>query len=512
MTLKILVGLVFMFSVLISKGQKIILTYDDAINMALSMSYTIKEYENDRLRSRLSYNYYKAMFKPRLDFDLFTPEWKEGVQPIYQPDGLPVYNSTGMLRYGGNLQFTYVLPTGGNMALSSYMYHANEHTTLASDSETRLSNTLFYSRFALSFIQPVFTTNQPKQNLKEAKLMFERTTHAFTRGQMDIIYNVSEGFYSLYRVIRTLEITKEKLKNSIETFRVSKLMAESGRLPEGDLMTAEIAVAQDQINVSEAEGALSKQKDLFKLLIGLELNMDFEIMPRLDTDTITVDLGIAIKEGLKNRLEISEAKLNVKLQEISIDRAKREREFKGSISGFYDITGVSTLGEGSIGDLFKSSLNNAQHRPPNRGVTFTISYPISDWGRGKARLQNEKVELLNRELELDNLKNLIIIEIRDIVRTFEENKNKLEIHEKNQKLARRNYKIMELRFENGDISSQELAIERERLSDIQIDYLGSYIAYQLALANLKRKTMWDFQNNRSYRVDIGHKKTHQQNR
>jgi outer membrane protein TolC len=108
---------------------------------------------------------------------------------------------------------------------------------------------------------------------------------------------------------------------------------------------------------------------------------------------------------------------------------------------------------------------------------------------------------LNRQLDLDYLKKSIITEIRDIVRTVKENKNKLEVHEQNQKLARRNYRIMELRFENGDISSQELAIERERLSNIQIDYLDSYIAYQLALANLKRKTMWDFYNNNSYRID-----------
>lgn len=486
---------------LASSGQKLVLTYDDAINMALNMSYTIKEYKNDRLKSQLSYDYYKAMFKPRLDFDVFTPEWEERVQPIYQPDALPVYNSTGLLRFGSNLDFTYVLPTGGDLSLSSQMYYANENTTLISDGTTKLSNTLVYNRFALSFSQPVFTTNKPRQNLTEAKLMFEKTTSQFTRGQMDIIYDVSEGFYNVYRTMRTLEINKEKLKNSKETFRISKLMAESGRLPEGDLMTAEIEVAQDRIRVTEAEGALNKQKDLFKQLIGLELDIDFDIIPKLEREEVRVDLGVAVKEGLKNRLEISEAELDIELQKINIDRAKQEREFKGSISGFYDITGLSTIGDGSVGELFESSIKNAFDRPPNRGITFTLSYPIADWGRGKSLLQKEKVELLNRELDRDNTRNNIIIEIRDIVRVFNENKDKLNVHEQNEKLAKRNYRIMELRFENGDISSQELAIERERLSDIQIDYLNSYIDYQLALSNLKRKTMWDFQNNKSYNIN-----------
>ena len=503
MPYKILIFCTLTLCAFASKGQKLALTYNDAINMALGMSYTIKEYENDRLKSGLSYDYYRAMFKPRLDFELYVPSWQERVSQISQADGLPVYNSTGSFLLGEKLSFTYVLPTGGDLSLSSYMYYANEQTTLASN-QSKLSNTLFYNSLALSFTQPVFTTNKPKQNLKEAELQFQQTKHTFTRAQMNIIYNVSEGFYSLYRAMRTLDIAKEKLKNSIETLRISKLMAEAGRLPEGDLMTAEIAVAQDEVSVSEKKGKLDKEKDLFKLLIGMDLDSDLEILPRLKTDEVAVDLDVAVKEGLKNRLEISEAEIDIELQKINIDRAKREREFKGSISGYYDVTGVSTLGSGSVGDLFKSSLSNFNDRPPNRGLTFTISYPISDWGRGKSRLRREEVELLNRKLDLDNLKNTIIIEIRDIVRTFNENKEKLYVHEKNQELARRNYKIMELRFENGDISNQDLAIERERLSDIQIAYLDSYIAFQLALTDLKRKTMWDFQSHRSYRIDNNH--------
>jgi hypothetical protein len=58
-----------------------------------------------------------------------------------------------------------------------------------------------------------------------------------------------------------------------------------------------------------------------------------------------------------------------------------------------------------------------------------------------------------------------------------------------------------MRFENGDISNQELTMEQERLATIQLEYLDAYINYQLAVNDLKRKTMWDFENNRSYGVE-----------
>ena len=41
-------------------------------------------------------------------------------------------------------------------------------------------------------------------------------------------------------------------------------------------------------------------------------------------------------------------------------------------------------------------------------------------------------------------------------------------------------------------------MEQERLAATQIDYLNAFITYQLAVADLKRKTMWDFKNNESY--------------
>jgi len=233
-------------------------------------------------------------------------------------------------------------------------------------------------------------------------------------------------------------------------------------------------------------------------LIGLRLDEDIQIITDLKYDTLKIDLNKAIEEALKNRLEIYESELNVKLQDIKVDRAKRIREFSGNISAYYDLTGVSTIQGGSIGSLFESSFDNFIERPPNRGITLTLSYPIFDWGRGSARVQQEMANLKESELSLENTKMTITREVRDIVRSVEEAKNRLEIHEKNQQVAQRSYEISRLRFENGDITSQELGMEQERLADTQINYLNAFITYQLADADLKRKTLWDFKNNRSY--------------
>ena len=479
-------------------GQVHKISYDEAIRIALGESYTAQYYKEEMEATRFSYLYTKANFKPLLEFNMFTPSWNEGLSTIYRADGLPAYNSTGTLEAGGNLNFKYVLPTGGSFDFSSRMYWGNYRTTLSEMDNKVLKRDQVFSRFALSFSQPVFTANLLKENMKTAELRYRSTTCYFTRTQMDIVYYVTENFYKVYKLDYAHRINMERLKNSREALRISKLKQEAGNLAEGDLLRAEINAAQSEVRVMESEGNLNTAKDAFKLLIGLDLNEEIELDAEMEFESFLIDLHKAMDEALANRMEIQEGKLSIELQEIEVKRVKRERELKGYVSAYYDFTGMSTKDGGSVGELVNSSFANMIDRPSNRGVALTLAYPIADWGRAKNQVKREQVRLKQRELSLENTQRAIEREIREIVRTVQEADKRFRVNQINQEAAVRSYRISQLRFENGDISSQELFIEQDRLTQVQLDYIESYITYRLSVANLSRTTMYDFENNRSY--------------
>jgi outer membrane protein len=477
------------------------LSYDEAVAIALNRSYNVKSFQANLAAMEHSYDYYRAMFKPRIDLGMFAPSLSENVSPIQRTDGLPVYNSTGIMQMGGDLTFTYMLPTGGNLALSTQLYRENLKTVLAMQNYRELKSDQAYSSVSLSFSQPIFTDNTLRENLDEAKFRYEKTASQFTRRQMDIVYTVTQGFYSLYRAIRAVEIAQEKLHNSEEASRIAQLMFDSGRIPEGDVLIAEIEQSRNMAALLETEGMLEREKDEFRQLIGLDTEEDFGIVTDLGYETFGIDLDTAVSAALENRMELREARLEIELQNISVDRAERQQEFKGEISAYYDLTGVSTLDSGRTRDLVESSFDNFTDRPPNRGIKLTFSYPVFDWGRGRARVSQETVTLRERQLSEENTTRTIVREVKDVVRRVEETRNRLDIHVKNQQVAQRSYEISRMRFENGDITSQDLSREQERLSDSQLEYLDAFIAYQLAVNDLKRKTIWDFKNNQSYLID-----------
>jgi hypothetical protein len=48
-----------------------------------------------------------------------------------------------------------------------------------------------------------------------------------------------------------------------------------------------------------------------------------------------------------------------------------------------------------------------------------------------------------------------------------------------------------------DIASRELALDRDRLTQARMAYLGAFISYQLAGADLRRQTLYDFEAGRT---------------
>jgi outer membrane protein len=495
----LVLGLIMLSGV--AKSQDTLyLTCTSAVDIALGESYSTRSFETDKQAMQYYFTYYKTMFKPRLDLNLDAPLWQESVTEIDQANGLPVYNSNGLLQIGGNLSFTYVLPTGGNLSLSTNPFRRNFTTVLASDN-SKLKTDIFNSQFSLYFTQPVFTKNKLRENLREAEYKYQKSKHYYTRAQMDIVYDVTQEFYAFYRSKKQVEISREKLSNSEESFRIARLKLEGGRMAQGDVMSAEVSVAQNKAAWLKAINQMQNEEDRFKQLIGLDLDRKIGIITNLEYEPVLIDEQKATVEALKNRLEIKETDMDINLLNIEVDRARRVREFQGNISAYYDLTGISTLGKGTTAQLAQSSFENIRNRPPNRGIALTFSMPIFDWGRGSSKVKQAKLNLQSKELFKQNQEVTIRREVREIIRSVIESSEQLNIHQKNLDLARQTYRISQTRFEKGDISNQELTIEQERLATIQLDYLDAFIGYQLSLNDLKRKTMWDFENNKSYVVE-----------
>ncbi|MCD6307860.1 MAG: TolC family protein, partial [Candidatus Latescibacteria bacterium] len=340
-------------------SAEILLSLDEAINIALEKGYDMKSHRLSLIQAEQNNLAARYRFRTNVDMNFSTPSWNENVREVQVPNGLPVYNSLGTLRYQGQIDINQPLPTDGTITLRSRLYQSQESNYFA-ETDNTLKRKDFVSSLSIRLNQPLFTYNRIKTNLRRAELNYERTSLSLTRNELDVIYTVTNSFFSLYRATRSLEISNETLKQQQLQYDTARLKFEAGLIPEVEALRLEVDLATAQSNSLEAQAALERQRDTFKTLIGLGEDDDVGVKTNIDFTHVEIEL---------NRLSVREVDAGT--------------EVSANLSAYYDFTGRSdpTLPYGSgTNDLFDSSWSDLERRPVNRGVTLTFNVPVWDWG------------------------------------------------------------------------------------------------------------------------------------
>lgn len=477
----------------------LILTLDRAIDLALKESYDARNLALQLLQSEQNRSAARGRFRTNADLSLRAPNFTEQVQGINVPNQPTAYNTTGNLEWRADLAIRQPLPTNGAIGLTSRLRQVRDSVFLESQNTTQKSKRFFTSS-RLELTQPLLVPNTLKLGLERANLQLEQAERSFTRTQLDIVYNVTETFYSLYRATRRLEIAREEMTQQQQSYDLARQKFEAGLIPEVEALQMEVDLAQSRNGLIEAEGNLSREADRFKLIVGLPLPQEIGVRTDFTLNLFQVDERMALEHGLRHRTEVRETEINRRLAEITLKETDARRTIRVDVSGFYELSGVSdgTLPfDTGVGELFRSSLSDLERRPRNRGVFLSVTLPLWDSGVNRSEVGAARAVVEQNALNVQENRRRVERDIRSAVTRLRETQNRLDVLKQSEDVARRSYDITLARFDNGDITSQELALDRDRLTQARTAYLEAYIQYQLAAADLKRQTLYDFENNRS---------------
>lgn len=494
-----LVGMLILAVPVAAQEEPIILTLDNAIELALERSYDARRERLILLGAQQNVVAQKGRFKTQVNLTLNSPDFQERVQAIPLPDELPIYNTTGTLRWQSQMRITQPLPTNGSISLRSELYQIRE-SVFKDQLDITEKEKRFYSSFRLIFNQPLFVPNTLKLGMERANLEHERAQREFTRTELDVVYRVTASFFDLYSATRRLEIAREEVNQQEQAYELARQKFDAGLIPEVGALQMEVDLAQSRNRLLEAEGDLSQMEDRFKITVGLPLEQQVAVKTDFALSLFDVDEEKAIEQGLRHRAEIRRGEIDRRLAEITVQETDARTAIRGDIRAYYDLTGISDpyLDYGvSTARLFRSSINDIRRRPKNRGITFTLSVPIWDSGVNRAEVAAARARLERNELTERENKRLVVQDIRAVITRLRETRGRLDVLKRSEEVALRSFEISQAQFDNGDITSQELAENRDRLTTARQNYLAAYIDYQLSVADLKRNTLYDFEKGRS---------------
>ena len=455
-----------------------ILTLEKALEIAYQQSPSIIQSKMSLEQSELALIQQKASLKSQFSLNLSPFQYTRSTS-------FDNYNTQWYTRksMSSGLDFRISQPikwTDGTLTLSnSFNWQDDDNQSFGAKS------TSFSNNLSLNLEQPIFTYNKTKMQLKRLEFNLEKAKIQYALAQLNIEKNVTSAFYGVYQAYKRLVTAREAFQSQKENYELIKNKVEQGLIAQEELFQAEVTLATNENSLADTEMSYENTKDQFKQTLGLPLDIDISILPKIDP--VQVDVNQAVKYALDQRMEIRQQQIAIEEGIFSLIEAKDNNKFKGSISAR-----VGLMGQG---DKF----NGAFSKPDdNETIGVTLTVPLWDWGARKANIRSSELSNENTEISNAEERKSIMLDVRQLCRELPKLLRQIDIARQTVSNAERTYDINVEKYRNGALTGMELKNQQTQLTDAKNALTDAIISYKLRLLDLKIQTLWDFQNNKSY--------------
>lgn len=480
---------IFIYCLLLQSQSAYTLTLEESIEIAKKKSYSMLRLREDLTIAEHNLKSATSRLKTHIDMTLSSPQYTETIESWKDTTGITFYYPIKELGYASTLTINQPLPTDGNIFIQNSL-----------SSGENLDNKFRSSRLRsrIGFNQPLssfYAYNSIKSTLKRAELDYERSSKQFKREELNLVYQVSSTYYNLLSLQKGSEIASLDLERQMEAYEISQNKYAAGLIREVDALQMEVDLAEAQNNHDIALLNETSAKNSFKELLGLDLNDSIALNSEFNYEIVIIDPEKAVELALKNRLEVREQEIQIELQKLNIKQQRGNGMIQGRIDAYFEKAGINQQADVGLLNSIKSSYRNLIDRNASYGVGLTITIPILDWGENRALVRASESRLKQYSYRKEEVKREIETEVKNLIASVNSNLKRLQVLEKNVLVAEKSFEITRKRFSDGDIDSQNLALERNRLNNAYTSHLRAYINYQLSLADLARKTFYDFRTN-----------------
>jgi len=474
---------------IISAQQIYNLDLESSIELAKVKSKTMLILEQSMKKASFDLKAVTSSFKTHVTMDFILPQYTETIRQFEDTAGITFY-PVRQNQLSSYMTINQPLPTDGYLYIRSGIQSFADY--YAHDRNAQISSSIGLRQPIAAF----FGYNQLQLGYKQAKLAYDLSSKQLKREELNLIYDISQTFFTLLSFHEQMNIAQISLTKQQEAYTIAQNKFSAGLIREVEALQMEVDLSEAINNYDIAIVDYTAQIALFKERLGINLNDSVLIKSDLGYNLVIVDVEKAVALALENRLELKENEIQIELSQMEIKRRKAAGRINGDILLNYNFIGVD---KSNLVIPVETSINNTWQNLMSRrgsfGVGLTVNIPIIDWGENRARVHSAQAVLTQTKIQQDAEKVSIERDIRTTVNRLQSSLKRLQLLEKNVVVAEKSFEISRQRYANGDIDSQAMALERERLNNSYISRLESFINYKLLLSDVMRKTFFDFEKN-----------------
>ncbi|MFC1500403.1 TolC family protein [Candidatus Zixiibacteriota bacterium] len=482
----------------------LVLTLQNAIDLALEQSFSIYALKQQFLQTSYLLENAKRQLRTRVDWNSTLP----GINQVITPELLStggggdpelVFLRDSSKWIHGELNVVQPLITNGQIILTGGVIGFDAFRKIPDIPQIDARSV--QPSVGVRFNQPLFQYNQVKGTLQNAELSLEGLQLSYTEDELQRINQVSTQFYALFAQQTALGLADTLYQQSERNHSSGERRFNAGLLAETDVMRLDVTRMNDLDALESARNQLEQQQFAFNRMVGLELDLKVWADASIEYRPIEVDLDRALELAFENRSDMRRAEIAQELLQLQLKRQKSIGRPDLQLNVGYDLTGNSSL-TALPGDAWSMHFDEAlkkDNRSPNTNVTLTLQVPLFDWGRNASLVERLTSQIQVTDRQADEVRQELIRMVTDRVRSVESAMRRFAIQEANVRVAETSYGFTQRRFDRGEITFTELAQAQDQLSRTRTLHLTALIGYEIAKADLKEITLWDWETNQPAR-------------
>lgn len=454
-------------------------TLSEIVQLALQQSPFALQAETRLERSYWQWRTYRSNYMPRLYLNGELPDFTRSNTPVVQPDGTieyrPVNQNTSRLSLYAEQAIGFTNTTVFiNSELQRFDNYEDDRTVYSGNPAV------------IGIRQPLFGFNPLKWNRLIEPLRYEESKRSFAEAREEIAIQASEYFFDLLLAQINLATAQKNQANNDTIYQIAQGRYNLGKIAENELLVLELNLMNSRQAVAQALLDLETSTLQLKSFIGYTNPQPVNLIVPDELPGFSVDEKVAIRQALQNRQEAIALDRRLKEAERDVAEARGNNGLNANIIATYGLTNRAT----ELPGVYNSPENQQQ-------VNIGFFIPILDWGRSKSRIKTAEAYLKLEQYTVQQDKVVFEQQVYTQVKTFEMLRNQVEITEVANDIAERSYEIAKQRYLIGNVSITDLNIalqEKDKASQQYVESLGNFWN---AYYNLRRLTLYDFENDQS---------------
>ncbi|TKB61816.1 MAG: TolC family protein, partial [Nitrospira sp.] len=375
------------------------------------------------------------------------------------------------------------LITGGNFDVNYAPARGSVNQNVAGGF---LFNPSWTGGLAFTFTQPLLRNAGIAINktfIKVAQNNAEVEQHVFRDRVMTVVSTVEQTYWELVFANENLKVAQAALKAAEELLATNRAKAKAGIMSIVDVLQAEAAMASRVEQVLVAEKAIRDQEDQLRRLLNPgeeELRQDVRLTPADAPVTVLEPLSLqeTIDIAIEQRPEITQAKKQIESGELNKQFARNQLLPTLSFQGTLGLAGLG-------GDYSEAFTRNFSGDFYNYGAGLVLSYPLGNRA-AVSTYSKRQLEAKNAEVALANVRQQIIVGVREAVRRVQTDFKRIETTRSARIMAEKQLQAEQERLKVG-LSTTRFVLDFQRdLATAQGNELRAIVDYNKSLSNLAR--------------------------